>query len=81
MSMTPKIRRELIWWCTTKHTKKYEPMVVSPDFDPNLEATSRNFPFEFYGAKYCSDAIKQAHSEYGELSYAPDGKGCNCHGV
>ena len=73
MSLTPKIRREVIWWYITKHIQKYEPMV--PD------RNSTDFPLKFYGAKYCSDAIIQAHHEYGELAYAPNGKGCNCHGI
>mmetsp|Transcript_3982 Transcript_3982/g.6125 ORF Transcript_3982/g.6125 Transcript_3982/m.6125 type:complete len:103 (-) Transcript_3982:259-567(-) len=80
-SFPTTIRRELIHWFLRKHMHGYEPHILNPDFDPDLEWKNGNVPVEPYGSKFCSNEILHAHHEYGELSYSEGGKGCNCHGI
>ncbi|KAL7529753.1 hypothetical protein ACHAXR_003141 [Thalassiosira sp. AJA248-18] len=80
-SFPQRIRRELLHWFISKHMHNYEPFLWDPSFDPDMDITRENCPFLAYGALFCSNEIRQAHHDYGEMAYTEGGKGCNCHGI
>ena len=80
-SFPRNIRRELLHWFLSKLVHGYEPFMINQNYDPNSNDADKKFPVEFYGASYCSNAIKSAHHDYGELTYIEGGKGCKCHGI
>ncbi len=80
-SFPTRIRRELIHWFIRKHLHGYEPQILNPDFNPELEWNNGNIPVKSYGGEFLSNEILHAHHDYGEFFYSEGGKGCNCHGV
>lgn len=80
-SFPANIRRELLYWFITKHMHGYTPCIPNYNYDENEEVCRGNFPFEFFGASFCSNKILRAHHDYGEWAYSEGVKGCNCHGI
>lgn len=80
-SFPQSIRRELLHWFISKHYHGYEPFLINPEYDPTYKASGENLPVDFYGSRFCSNAILRGHREYGELTYNEGRNGCNCHGI
>lgn len=81
-SLPAGIRRELLVWFTSKYAHGFEPFLMKPDFDPEYGPMGPdNFPCVGYGSHFCSNAIMQAHHEYGEMAHPEGSKCCNCHGI
>ena len=80
-SFPRSIRRELLHWFISKLYHGYEPFIYNPNYNPTKEGTGENMPIDFYGSRFCSNSIKNAHHDYGELTYVEGAKGCNCHGI
>ena len=80
-SFPQRIRRELLHWFISKHQHGYEPFMINPSFDPNMNESDEQTPVVFYGDRFCSNAILQTHNDYGKIANTATAKGCNCHGI
>lgn len=72
MSFPKPIRRELLYFFFKK---------LMHEYDLLAKCNNREADFEKYGAMYLSNAVKNAHYDYGELMYSPDDGHCMCHGT